>query len=274
MRIILTGLVAVIFLLLVANAANALDEARVRYILADSQLGDVIGYYRGHMDEPECREAVRKWEAGCRVANISEFRRVIVSGKGWQVVYKGTEKTVDAGDIKLTCDQNEKFDERRVRYIMADSQLGDVIGYYRDHLDEPECREAVRRWDADCRVVNIDRFQRVVVEGKGWQVVYRNTERTIDPTNIRLSCDKQPAYDEGRVRYILTDSQLSGLIGYYRQHLDEAECREACQRWDSGVRVRNIESFERVNLPGKGWIIVYKGTKRAIDGMDAELAKE
>jgi hypothetical protein len=64
------------------------------------------------------------------------------------------------------------------------------------------------------------------------------------------------------------------LIGYYRQHLDEAECREACQRWDSGVRVRNIESFERVNLPGKGWIIVYKGTKRAIDGMDAELAKE
>lgn len=84
------------------NAANY-DENRVRFILADSQLGGVIGYYRGHPEDSHSVEAVRRWDQGVRVVNIDQFERKIVGS--WTVTYKGTNKTINALiDIKLTTD--------------------------------------------------------------------------------------------------------------------------------------------------------------------------
>jgi hypothetical protein len=79
------------------------DEARVRYILADIQLGGVDGYYRAHVDAEEIAEALRRWDAGITVTNIDQFERKIV-GETWQVVYAGTEMLINGSDVLLTTD--------------------------------------------------------------------------------------------------------------------------------------------------------------------------
>jgi len=85
----------------IATRTTTYNEGRVRYILADIQIGGVADYYRRHRS-PEDKEAIRRWDSGLRVTNISRFERVIVPGKGWQIVYKGTTQTVNPEDIKLT----------------------------------------------------------------------------------------------------------------------------------------------------------------------------
>jgi hypothetical protein len=79
------------------------DESRVRYILADIQLGGVDGYYREHVDAEEVAEALRRWDAGITVTNIHQFERKIVN-ENWQVVYAGTETLIDGSDVLLTTD--------------------------------------------------------------------------------------------------------------------------------------------------------------------------
>ena len=75
---------------------------------------------------------------------------------------------------------------------------------------------------------------------------------------------------EERVRYILADITCGGPVAYYRQHLDDKNAREAVNRWENGVRVTNPNSFERKIVNGS-WTITYKGTNRAIDGMDVKI---
>jgi hypothetical protein len=243
------------------------DEARVRYILADSQLGGVIDYYRQFPDDPNATEAVSRWDAGVRVENIAQFERKIIECKGWQVVYAGTEVTINGMDVIL---YTPSLDEARVRYILADSQLGGVIDYYRQFPGDPSAAEAVRRWDACFRVENISLFERIIIADKGWQVVYAGTETTIDGMDVILIAEQYP-YDEARMRYILADSQLGGVIGYYRQFPCDLSAAEAVLRWDAGARVVNIDQFERKIIAGKGWQVVYAGSEITIDGMDVIL---
>jgi hypothetical protein len=82
-------------------------------------------------------------------------------------------------------------DEARVRYILADIQLGEVDGYYREHVDAEEVAEALRRWDAGIIITNIDQFERKSVN-QNWQVVYAGTETLIDGNDVVLSTDSQP----------------------------------------------------------------------------------
>jgi len=268
------------------------NEAQVRYILADSQLGGVIDYYRQFLDQPNIAEAVRRWDAGIRVANIYQFERVILPEIGWAVVYAGTTEVIDGMDVLLTTDPSPPFpwdnqayfpevwsqfdkNEAQVRYVLADSQLGGVIEYYRQFLDQPNIAEAVRRWDAGVRVANLYRFERVDLPNIGWAVVYAGTDQIIDGMDVLLTTDPIPPFDnEAQVRYILADSQLGGVIDYYRQFLDQPNVAEAVRRWDAGVRVTNIDQFERVVLPDKGWAVVYAGTDQVIDGMDVLLTTE
>lgn len=77
------------------------DEARIRYIIADIQLGGVYDYYQSASDQ-EAIEAVRRWDQGIKVANISYFDRKIVGNLGWQIVYIGTDSSVNGMDIELT----------------------------------------------------------------------------------------------------------------------------------------------------------------------------
>ncbi len=78
------------------------------------------------------------------------------------------------------------------------------------------------------------------------------------------------AYNEARVRYILVDISLGGSIAYYRDFPENPNAVEALRRWESGVRVTNLNQFERgVEDGGPG--IVYAGTCDVIDGMDVDL---
>jgi hypothetical protein len=77
---------------------------------------------------------------------------------------------------------------------------------------------------------------------------------------------------EARIRYILADIQLSGLYDYYLGYPGDAEAVEAIQRWDQGIRVVNIDQFER-KVVGGNWKIVYTGTETVINGMDVILSE-
>jgi hypothetical protein len=77
-------------------------EARIRYIIADTQLGNVADYYRPLTgSDADIAEAVRRWDAGIRVKNIDQFERKVINGN-WQVVYMGTSTTVNGMDVILT----------------------------------------------------------------------------------------------------------------------------------------------------------------------------
>ncbi len=78
-------------------------------------------------------------------------------------------------------------------------------------------------------------------------------------------------FNEERVRYILLDITIGGVRNYYAGHEEDPNSVEAVRRWDAGVRVINAELFDRVILQNRGWTLVYKGTERAINGMDVKL---
>ncbi|MEJ5241104.1 MAG: hypothetical protein WHS87_07900 [Anaerolineales bacterium] len=158
--------------------------------------------------------------------------------------------------------------EARIRYIMADIQLSGLDEYYRGFPDDPFAAEAIARWDRGIRVVNIDKFERKLVNGQ-WTITYARTDTPVNGMDIRLSSDDD---SEARIRYIMADIQLSGLDGYYRGFPDDPLAAEAIARWDRGIRVVNIEEFERRLLPGLGWVIVYRGTEKVANGMDIILS--
>ena len=85
--------------------------------------------------------------------------------------------------------------------------------------------------------------------------------------------DDEVSYSEARVRFILADISLGGPISYYESYTDDDNCVEAVDRWNSGVRVTNIEDFEKKHV-NNSWYIVYTGTETTIDGMDVVLSTD
>lgn len=81
-------------------------------------------------------------------------------------------------------------DESHVRYMLADMQLGRVADDYRSDVADEETAEALRRWDAGVRVVEIRKFDRKIVNGR-WHIVYAGTENTVLGTDIVLNSDAQ-----------------------------------------------------------------------------------
>ena len=80
--------------------------------------------------------------------------------------------------------------ESHVRYILADIQLGHVADDYRAHTADEETAEALRRWDAGVRIVNSERFERQIMNGR-WHIVYAGTRRPVNGTDINLSSDSK-----------------------------------------------------------------------------------
>ncbi len=81
-----------------------------------------------------------------------------------------------------------------------------------------------------------------------------------------------PRYSEPNVRYIIADMQLGGVYGYYcPAQPDQLDVAEACSRWDAGIRVENIDQFERIINGVAGWQVVYFGTTTPINGWDVIL---
>jgi hypothetical protein len=247
-------------------------DDKTRYVIADIQLGGkpVEDYYRQYADQdPVIRQAIQYHDNDVRIVNIYQFDRVNIENEGWTVIYGGTDNIICQGkDIVLTEDIGATGnDEARMRYIIADIQLGNVAEYYRQYSDEKPVVDALARWDIGVRVVNINLFERKIVNVAGWRIVYAGTENTINGMDAILSDD------EARIRYIMADIQLGGVADYYRQFPNDPLAREALNRWDSGIRVENINDFERKTVGTDGWQVVYSGTVTTIDGMDVILTE-
>ncbi len=107
-----------------------------------------------------------------------ESQKKIISVSGGRSAHVGFALSEVFSDGKNDGERQVQvdYDEAQVRYRLADSQLGGAIGFYRRHKDATSV-EACNRWDAGGRVVNIKQFQRKVVQGKGWQIVIRGTEK-------------------------------------------------------------------------------------------------
>ena len=82
------------------------NESHVRYILVDIQLMNMPDPYRAQINDEETAEALRRWDAGVRVANIDQFKRVMNEGQ-WQIVYAGSEKPIKGSDVNLTGDTQQ-----------------------------------------------------------------------------------------------------------------------------------------------------------------------
>jgi len=76
---------------------------------------------------------------------------------------------------------------------------------------------------------------------------------------------------EALTRYIMADIQLGSVYDYYLAS-SQPEASEAIRRWDQGIRVVNIGSFERKVVGNYGWQITYLGSDQYINGMDVQLS--
>lgn len=79
--------------------------------------------------------------------------------------------------------------------------------------------------------------------------------------------------NESRVRYILADIQLINTADAYRAMINNEETAEALRRWEAGIRVPNIDQFERKIVNGQ-WQIVYVGSGKPIQGADVKLTSD
>jgi hypothetical protein len=173
------------------------ETASTKYIIVDIQLGgiEVEDYYREYASQdPIIQQAINYYDSGARIVNIYQFTRVELGNDGWQVIYGGTDNIICQGDdIVLTSeisnDESTAY-EAQIRYILADIQLGNVEEYYRQYTDQPAVAEAIRRWDAGIRVVNIDQFERRIINYAGWKIIYYGTDTVINGMNVVLSSDQ------------------------------------------------------------------------------------
>ena len=159
--------------------------------------------------------------------------------------------------------------ESEVRRMLADMQLGEkenVDSFYRYAFppDNITAKEAVRRWDANIRVTNADIFQRKEVKGIGWVVTLKGRDVRAPGMDFGLSIDSL----ESEVRLKVCEMQLTGDSNLFRSN-DMANI-EAHQRWHRGIRVKNIDQFERVEIDG-AWIISLDKRKDRAPGMSVEL---
>ncbi len=119
-----------------------------------------------------------------------------------------------------------------------------------------------------------------IVEVNDWYVcgygrIY--SESTDTSTDIKyvdelLSFTPQST-NESHVRYILADMQLVNSADTYRTKVNDEETAESLRRWDAGIRVANIDQFERKMVNGQ-WQIVSAGSGQPVSGADVQLTSD
>jgi hypothetical protein len=254
------------------------SEPHVRYLLADLSLGGNPSLYREYSaGDPDSREAIRLWDAGARVVNTNDFERRWLTnrfgkdGKVMRVVQRGSERTINGDEALLTSDFLFQCD--RVRVILADFALGADLSMYEKRRKDPNVAEALRRWAGGCRVLNPDWFERHGADGQS-QIVYAGTTNRADGARIRLNTDLD--YSEIKVRYYLADIYLGGVRSFYfgvAESSHETGCREAVARFDFGVRIINLDQFERRSINGQ-ILITRKGESARISGKEIALSTD
>lgn len=141
--------------------------------------------------------------------------------------------------------------EPQVRYLLADMTGGGKTELYRKYATEerdPDSREAIRRWDAGVRVVNMADFERrwvankITKTGRAFRVVFRGTSRTISGGEAILSDDGQ--YSQSALRLALLDLTLGAPTSSITRRTNDPVIAEALRVWNAGGRAINAHLFE------------------------------
>jgi hypothetical protein len=256
-------------------------EPQVRYLLADMTLGGNVAMYRDYATrekDPDSREAIRLWDAGARVVNTNDFERRWVTnrfgkdGRVMRIVFRGSSRTITGNEPLLSTD-SARVDEV-VRTAILNLSLGaDPKAYAEKRASSPEIAEALRRWEAGARVINLHLFERAA-PGTAFPFRYSASGQPAALSRVILNSDLP--YPETNVRYFMADIALGGSIEFYRRVAEEAHemgCLEAVRRTEDGYRITNIDEFERKKVDGKT-IIARKGTNERISGMAVKLSSD
>jgi len=252
-------------------------EPQVRYLLADMTGSGKTDLYRKYATEerdPDSREAIRLWDAGVRVINMTDFERKWVTnqfgkdGRVFRVVQRGTDRTITGNEVLLTSDLG--FQDSAMRVALLYFTLGKPLSESEGRKHDVNTAEAIRRWKAGGRVLNTNWFE---MRGTGIErrVYYKGTDRMAEGSHIRLNCDL--AYPEVNVRYFLADMLLGGSRDFYHRTAEAAHemgCQEAVARYDAGVKVTNLDQFERKKVDGKV-LITRKGSNERVSGNEIKL---
>jgi hypothetical protein len=255
-------------------------EPQVRYLLADMTGSGKTDLYRNNATEerdPDSREAIRLWDAGVRVINMGEFERKWVTnqfgkdGRVFRVVQRGSDRTITGNEVLLTSDLG--FQDSAIRVALLHFTLGKPLSESEGRKHDVNTAEAIRRWKAGGRVLNTNWFE---MRGAGIErrVYYKGTDRMAEGSHIRLNCDL--AYPEVNVRYFLADMMLGGSRDFYHRTAESAHemgCQEAVARFDGGVKVTNLDQFERKKVDGK-IRITRKGSNQRISGNEVKLSSD
>lgn len=254
-------------------------EPQVRYLLADMTLSGDVTLYRNYAvteRDPDSREAVRLWDTGVRAVNKDDFERKWIAnefgkdGKVMRIVFRGSNRTISGAEVLLTSDRD--FEQGPMRLVLLDLNLGAPVTRYEATKGDPNVAEALRRWTDGARVSNVKAFE-VRKDGERG-IVYRGTRLRVDGAQVRLNSDV--AYPEVNARYFLADIYLGGSRDFYHRAAEAAHemgCQEAVARYDSGVKVANLDQLERKVVDGKT-IIARRGTNERIKGDDVKLSTD
>jgi uncharacterized protein YjhX (UPF0386 family) len=254
-------------------------EPQVRYLLADmtgSGKPDLYRKYATEERDPDSREAIRLWDAGVRVVNMSDFERKWIAhpagkdGKVFRVVHRGTTRTITGREVILSNDGI--LPEGPVRLALLALTLGAPRSDYEKRAaTDPALAEALRRWDAGCRVLQAHHFTRHTETGA---FLMAHTAIPADPARISLNSDLP--YPEVNVRYFMADIALGGSIEFYRTAAErdhELGCLEAVRRTEEGYTITNLDAFERKKVKGKT-LITLKGSDERISGSLVKLSAD
>lgn len=172
------------------------------------------------------------------------------------------------------------FREPQVRYLLADMTGGGNVNMYRTYATEerdPDSREAIRRWDAGVRVVNMADFQRgwitnaLAKDGRAFRVTVRGTSRTILGDEVMLSNDG--AFPQAEMRLALLDLTLNGGTSADADRQSRPAVAEALRRWALGDRASNAPLFATA---GEGLTrkLSLRGSDQPVDGALVKLISD
>jgi hypothetical protein len=255
-------------------------EPQVRYLLADMSLGGNVAMYRDYAEgkDPDSREAIRLWDGGVSVVNTNEIERRWVTnqfgkdGRVMRIIQRGSDRTVAGNEILLSTDG--AFSQASMRLVLLDLTLGCPPGAYQARAkSDPAVAEALRRWADGCRAVNAHWFAASGTPPKRG-LSFASTGLAADGSRVVLNSDF--AYPEVNVRYFLADMYLGGSREFYHRVAESAHeigCQEAVARYDAGVKITNLDQFERKQVDGKT-LITRAGSKERISGSEVKLSTD
>jgi hypothetical protein len=213
-----------------------------------------------------------------RVLNMADFERKWVTnqfgkdGRVCRVVHRGSDRTITGNEVVLSNDGT--IQQGPMRLALLELTLGnDPRDLGKRSPMDAATEEALRRFTNGCRVANVHLFERRAMDSASG-IVFKISGRPVDPALIRLNSDVP--FPEINVRYFLADMSLGGSRDFYHRVSEEAHemgCLEAVVRLDAGVKVTNLDLFERKKVDGKT-LITRKGSNERINGNEVKLSTD